>query len=196
MHYKNGREAKNGDKVVLGRCGVDRSAAVRRDRTGVREQRSFRSDPGLQVDPAAVQAVPRGAEAGARRDFPFRFDVEKAERVCRFIERLPHTKGKWARSKETIRLEPWQVWELCCVFGWLRKANGLRRFRVFFEVVPRKNGKSAKCAGIGLYMLCADGECGAEVYSGATNEKQAWEVFGPAQLMALRTPALLQQIRH
>jgi phage terminase large subunit-like protein len=125
-----------------------------------------------------------------RRDFPFRFDVEKAERVCRFIERLPHTKGKWARKKETIRLEPWQIWELCCVFGWLRKANGLRRFRIFFEVVPRKNGKSAKCAGIGLYMLCADGECGAEVYSGATNEKQAWEVFGPARLMAQRTPAL------
>lgn len=125
-----------------------------------------------------------------RKDFPFRFDVEKAERACRFIERLPHTKGKWARSKQTIRLEPWQVWELCCVFGWLRKATGFRRFRTWLEVVPRKNGKSAKSAGVGLYMLCADGECGAEVYSGATNEKQAWEVFGPARLMALRTPAL------
>jgi phage terminase large subunit-like protein len=54
-----------------------------------------------------------------------------------------------------------------------------RRFRVLFVVVPRKNGKSALSAGIGLYMLCADGEFGAEVYSGATNEKQAWEVFGP-----------------
>jgi phage terminase large subunit-like protein len=39
-------------------------------------------------------------------------------------------------------------------------------------------------------MLCADGEFGAEVYSGATNEKQAWEVFKPARLMAMRTPAL------
>jgi phage terminase large subunit-like protein len=56
--------------------------------------------------------------------------------------------------------------------------------------VPRKNGKSALSAGIGLYMLCADGEFGAEVYSGATNEKQAWEVFKPARLMAMRTPAL------
>ena len=26
--------------------------------------------------------------------YPFRFDAEKAERVCRFIELLPHTKGK------------------------------------------------------------------------------------------------------
>lgn len=126
-----------------------------------------------------------------RKDFPFRFDNDKASRVCRFVERLPHSKGKWARSKETIRLEPWQIWILACTFGWLRKRDGLRRFRVLFVVVPRKNGKSAIAAGIGLYMLCADGEFGAEVYSGATNEKQAWEVFKPAQLMAKRTPALL-----
>jgi len=127
------------------------------------------------------------------RDFPFRFDVEKASRACRFIERLPHSKGKWARAKETLRLEPWQVWILACTFGWLRKAGGLRRFRRLFVVVPRKNGKSALAAGVALYMFCADGEFGAEVYSGATNEKQAWEVFGPARLMAQRTPALLRK---
>jgi len=128
-----------------------------------------------------------------RRDFPFRFDAAKAERVCKFIERLPHTKGKWARSRETIRLQPWQIWVLCCVFGWLRKADGLRRFRRLFLVVPRKNGKSVFAAAIGLYMLCADGEFGAEVYSGATSEKQAREVFGPARLMAKRTPALCRK---
>jgi phage terminase large subunit-like protein len=35
----------------------------------------------------------------------------------------------------------------------------------------------------GHYMAWADGEPGAEVYSGASTEKQAWEVFGPARLM-------------
>lgn len=123
--------------------------------------------------------------------FPFVFDRDKASRPCKFIERLPHSKGKWARSKETIRLEPWQIWIICCTFGWIRVSDGTRRFRVLFVVVPRKNGKSALSAGIGLYMLCADGEFGAEVYSGATNEKQAWEVFQPAKVMAQRTPALL-----
>jgi len=125
--------------------------------------------------------------------FPYRFDPEKAARVCKFIELLPHSKGKWARAKDTIRLEPWQIWVLVCTFGWLRKADGLRRFRVLFVVVPRKNGKSALSAGIGLYMLCADGEHGAEVYSGATTQKQAEEVFVPAQIMARRTPALLRR---
>lgn len=132
-------------------------------------------------------------KAQKARDFPFRFDPQKAARVCKFIERLPHSKGKWARGNARIVLEPWQVWILACTFGWLRKKNDLRRFRVLFVVVPRKNGKSALSAGIGLYMLCADDEVGAEVYSGATNEKQAWEVFGPARLMAQRTPALVKR---
>ena len=128
-----------------------------------------------------------------RTEFPFRFDPAKATRVCRFIERMPHTKGKWARAKESIRLEPWQVWIVVCTFGWLRKRDGTRRFRILFVIVPRKNGKSALAAPIGLYMLCADGEFGAEVYSGAANEKQAWEVFKPAKLMAQRTPALVSR---
>lgn len=132
-------------------------------------------------------------KAQKSKDFPYKFDEDKAARPCRFIERLPHSKGKWARSKETLRLEPWQVWIIACTFGWLRKVGGTRRFRRLFVVVPRKNGKSALSAGIGLYMFCADNEFGAEVYSGATNEKQAWEVFGPARLMAMRTPALLKR---
>lgn len=130
-----------------------------------------------------------------RAAFPYRFDPKKAGKVCRFIELLPHSKGRWARQKALIRLEPWQVWILCCTFGWLHKAGerkGLRRFRILEVIVPRKNGKSALAAGIALFMFCADGEFGAEVYSGATNEKQAREVFVPAKLMASRTPTMLE----
>lgn len=125
-----------------------------------------------------------------RKEFPFRFEPRKVARFCAFIECLPHTKGKWARSRETIRLEPWQVWIFANAFGWLRKADGLRRYRVLYVIVPRKNGKSIIAAGAGLYMFCMDGEAGAEVYAGATNENQAWEVFRPARLMALRSPQL------
>nr|WP_183982935.1 terminase TerL endonuclease subunit [Sphingomonas jinjuensis] len=126
-------------------------------------------------------------------EFPYRFDEARASRPCRFIELLPHTKGPWARQKKKLVLQPWQIWNICVVFGWLHKAGtqqGTRRFRRWMLVVPRKNGKSAIASGIALYMLCADDEFGAEVYSGATNEKQAWEVFRPARLMVQRLPAL------
>lgn len=120
--------------------------------------------------------------------FKFRFDAKAAARACGFIELMPHTKGKWAAKKETLKLEPWQVFMTACLFGWKRKRDDTRRFRRFLLLVPRKNGKSAWAAAVGLYMLVADGEHGAEIYSGATTEKQAWEVFRPARLMALKRP--------
>ena len=128
------------------------------------------------------------------RAYPFRFDAEQAERVSRFIELLPHTKGKWAASGERLKLEPWQCFKTVCLFGWLRKSDGYRRFSKALILEPRKNGKSAWAAAIGLYMLAFDGEHGAEVYSGATNERQAWEVFRPARIMALRSPQLCSAV--
>lgn len=126
-------------------------------------------------------------KAQRKRDWPYRFDLEKAARICRFIENLPHTKGEWAKKKpgnprsNRVKLEPWQIFRLTTVFGWLRKDNGKRRYRRSYDEVPRKNGKSLESAGIGLYMMVADEEHGAEIYCGATNEKQAWEVFRPAR---------------
>lgn len=126
-----------------------------------------------------------------RDRFAYRFDPARGERVAKFIQLLPHTKGRWAAKREKIKLEPWQLFFVTVLFGWVDKA-GLRRFREAYVCVPRKNGKSIVAAGIGLYCLTADGEHGAEVYSGATSEKQAWEVFKPAKLMAAKTPDLCE----
>ena len=117
------------------------------------------------------------------------YDPDKADDACAFVEKLPHVKGKWAAKLELIKLEPWQVFILCNVFGFV-KADGTRRFRTAYIEVPRKNGKSVLASAIGLYMFCDENEAGAEIYSGATSERQSWEVFRPARLMAQRTPEL------
>lgn len=128
--------------------------------------------------------------------FPYEFDAAKAERVCKFAELLPHTKGKWARKNPktglfpTITLEPWQKFCLCMIFGWVKKRTGKRRFLKARLYIPRKNGKSLFGAVIGLFMFVLDSEPGAEIYSGATSEKQAMEVFRVAWEMVKRTPAL------
>lgn len=111
-----------------------------------------------------------------------------ADRACHFIELLPHIKGDWAARGERILLGPWQVFVVASIFGWVDRETQRRRFRVADLFVPRKNAKSTLAAGIGLYMAFVDGEFGAEVYSGATSEKQAGEVFKPAKLMAERSP--------
>ena len=121
------------------------------------------------------------------------YDVDKAERACSKIQKLPHTKGKWAARKENLILEGWQKFAICNLFGWVND-DGLRRFRKAYLKIPRKNGKSILLAAIGHYMFSMDGEFGAEVYCGATTEKQAWEIFGPARLMALRTPAYTESL--
>ncbi len=133
-----------------------------------------------------VQACQRFID-DLNRDFDFIYDPKLADRACRFIEKMPHTKGRWAAQKMDLTLGPWQKFIICNLFGWV-DAIGLRRFRKAYLKMARKNGKSLKLAAIGHYMFANDGEFGAEVYSGATTEKQAWEIFGPARLMALRTP--------
>ena len=79
-------------------------------------------------------------------DFPYKFDPAKAGRVCRFIEQLPHTKGDWALAidgRDTrIKLEPWQCFIYANVFGWVHRSTGLRRYRIAYVCVPRKNGKA------------------------------------------------------
>jgi len=125
-------------------------------------------------------------------DWPWFFDVAKAEDPCEFIEKLPHTKGRWARGQNTITLEGWQCFIIVNVFGFVDE-HGLRRFRDVYAKIPRKNGKSLLAAAVALYMFLKDDEFGAEVYSGATTEKQAWEVFKPAKLMCQRAPGLQEQ---
>ena len=123
-------------------------------------------------------------------EWPWVFDQEAAARPCEFIELLPHIKGKWARERRLLQLEPWQCFVITTVYGWVHRETGLRRFIEAYEEEPRKNGKSAKGAGLLLYMLAADGEHGAECYTAATTRDQARIVFDDARAMAERTPDL------
>lgn len=127
-----------------------------------------------------------------KRGYEYYFHKEAAEAVCIFVQLLPHTKGKWAAERKLIELEPWQKFIFAVVFGWKRKKDDTRRFREVYAEIPRKNGKSVVAAGTGNFMFCLDGEFGAEIYCGATTEKQAWEVFRPAKIMVGRTPDLLE----
>lgn len=105
------------------------------------------------------------------------FDKKAAMRAIRFIEKLKHTKGEWAGQR--FRLEPWQQFVLWNIFGW-KNADDTRRFRYAYIEIARKNGKTALSAGIGLYMLFADGESRPEVYSAATVKDQAKICFSDA----------------
>jgi phage terminase large subunit-like protein len=120
------------------------------------------------------------------------------DKVCRFFRLLKHFKGAgWANKP--IELQPWQVFIVGSLFGWLR-ADGRRRFRNAFIELPRGNGKSTLIAGIGLWMAFFDGEPGAEVYIVATKRDQAREVFRYNRQMVLKSGAIrkrgVQALKH
>ncbi|MCW2412926.1 MULTISPECIES: terminase large subunit [unclassified Sphingobium] len=116
------------------------------------------------------------------------FVPSKVERVCKFIELLPHVKAQWASKRELIRLEPWQVWILAGIFGFVDPVTRLRKVNEAALFIPRKQGKSTFAAGIGNYMAFLDGEAGAEVWIGANSMDQADACFVPCKLMVERTP--------
>jgi phage terminase large subunit-like protein len=131
--------------------------------------------------------------------FPYVIDEKKGARACQFVELLPHIKGEWARpvyldgklSYATIVLEDWQVFIEFQLFGWVRQADRLRRFRRSYEEIARKNAKSTRGAGRLLYLTTADGEPGAHCYNAATTGEQAREVFDVSRNMSLRKPEFL-----
>lgn len=117
------------------------------------------------------------------------YDEAAAERAVGFFrDCLTHTKGEWAG--QPLELSDWQADEIIRpLFGWKRD-DGTRRYRTAFIMIPRKAGKSTLAAGIGLYLLFADGEPGAEIYSAAADREQAGIVFEMARGMVSVSPML------
>ncbi len=122
------------------------------------------------------------------------FDPLWAIDACEFIEKLPHIEGQW--DSPTIVLEPAQIFELCCIFGWRHKQGAYRdrsdprRFTVVYKEEARKNGKSTFAAGIALYCENCENENGPQVKCAATTGGQARIIFDIAKKMVERTKAL------
>lgn len=112
----------------------------------------------------------------ASPDFSYRFSPALAAKVINFVSALVLTEGiKYPYKK--FKPELWQAFVLAMMFGWVRKDDGLRRFRRAHVTVGRKNGKSPLFAAVCLYGLLADKESGAQVYSVATKKDQAGIIF-------------------
>ena len=122
------------------------------------------------------------------------FDEARANKPIEFIERFcKHSKGEWA-GKPVI-LELFQKAYISALFGFIDKETGLRRYRESMFYVARKNGKTTMLSGIAAYMMVADGEAGAEVYSTATKRDQARILFDETYNMVKQSPELSKHIK-
>ena len=121
-------------------------------------------------------------------EYTFHFDERLGNHPIEFIETFcRHYQGEHAG--ELVKLELFQKAFVQTLFGWV-DADGIRQYREYFFEVARKHGKSFLSACLAVYMLVADGEAGAEIYSAATKLDQAKIIYGAAKNIIDQSPEL------
>ena len=139
-----------------------------------------------RIKQLAEMMLPR-FKAGYKR---WRFDIKKAIKPVRFIERFCHS----PETGEPMVLEPYERVVIELAFGFVDD-NGYRQFQEVLVVWARKNGKSSLGAAIELYMLIADGEGAPQVYNVANSKAQASLAYGIALKMVRRSKDLNNRLR-
>jgi len=118
--------------------------------------------------------------------------MDRAEKVLKFLQHLKHSKAPW--TGQPFELMPFQVDFIQKLYGTLRP-DGQRQYRQALLYVPRKNGKTALAAGLGLYHLVADGKPGGEVYMAAGSRDQASICFNQARDFVRSSKTLSKRLR-
>lgn len=131
---------------------------------------------------------------GEVEEHTYIFDIEKAQRPIKFIETfLKQSKGQW--NGKPLKLELFQKAYIEALFGFVDKDTGFRKYRKSVFFVARKNGKSVLDSAIAIYMLMADKEGGAEIYSVATKKDQSKIVWEEAKKMIRKSSRLSKKVR-
>lgn len=138
------------------------------------------------------------------KDFPWVFDETRADRVIDFFRLCNHVRG--ALAGKPIALEPWQVFDIGCIYGWVHKDTGQRRYIITYNKRARGNAKSTEVSVKCLYHMTSDAiyppyqpelaefEYGPEVECAAVDRGQAKRVFDDAVAIAKVSPAIAKRM--
>lgn len=110
------------------------------------------------------------------------FDCEAATRFSNFSRMFNHTTGPLAGRP--IELSSWQAFVFGSIYGW-KQDDGLRRFRIAYNQIAKKNGKTTMAVLPALYGLTLDREGAPQVFASATSRDQAGILFEDARRQAI-----------
>lgn len=160
-----------------------------------------------QCCPAEIAACQRHLDDLKRQgtpDFPYVFDCTRADRIYRWFGICRQVRGVYAG--EPIKLQPWQEFDLGCLYGWVHQDTGARRFNRSLNKRGRGNVKSTENSCKCLYHMCGDViyppyhpelavfETEPEVECAAVDRDQAKRVFGDAKKIAAATPSIAKRL--
>ena len=124
-------------------------------------------------------------------DFPYVFDTTRADRIIRWFGQCIQVRGPFAG--QPVDPQPWQIFDQGCIYGWVHKDTGARRFNRTYSKRARGNVKSTEVSCKCLYHMCGDAiyppykpeearfELEPEVECAAVDRGQAMRVFGDAK---------------
>ena len=142
----------------------------------------------------AVQRHRRDLQRVKNKDYPYTFNEDKAVQAIKFFSFLKHSDGEYAGK--AFALYPWQAFVVWCLFGWVSKATGFRKFRHAYLSLGRGNGKTPFGAALLLLVFCFDSplEARAECYTAATKRDQANLAFRQIQSYISGCPSLQKYV--
>lgn len=138
-------------------------------------------------------------------EFPYVFDFTRSNLIFNwFSKRCTHVKGIYAG--QPIELVAYQKYDLGCLFGWVHRDTGYRRFKYSYNKVARGHAKSTTQSGIATFGMAGDCyyppfqpklrkfEMSPNVYCAGYDKKQAKIVWKDACIMAKKSPGIEKQL--
>lgn len=148
---------------------------------------------GLRGPGATAARLSREKVAAKKRRLPWtQKGLTRVQRVLKFIEFLPVTKGKLAGRK--IKLLPAQRKFIENVYG-RRAKDGRRLTRTAIMSAPKGNGKTGLLAPMALcHLLGPEAEPRGEIYSAAIDRQQAGIMFNEMEAIILEIPEFASRV--
>ncbi len=153
-----------------------------------------------QVVAGDIIAGPHVRDACARhlrdlekQDYQYYFDTQEAAEAMAFFEEILLLNGGQYEGKPFLLL-PWEGFIVGSLYGWKRKIDNMRRFRVAYIETAKGSGKSPLAAGIGIKGLLADNEPRSEVYAVGCYKDQAMVLFRDAVAFYDQSPELQKRL--
>lgn len=124
-------------------------------------------------------------ERSKSEDYPYTYDIKKANKAVRFMNMLPDP-----ATGNPMKLARFQVFIVSNLFGWVHRETGYRKYNKALISMARKGGKSILISSICLYELLFGKypKLDKQIYTTANSRDQASIVFKMIknQLIALR----------
>lgn len=119
------------------------------------------------------QACERHLSDLKRKDFKYVYDIDRANKIIRYIEKLPDIK-----TGVPNKLALFQKFILSQLYGWVDDA-GNRKFQKAYVSMARKNGKTILVSGIASYefLYGKNPKFSRQIYCTANSKEQAKIAF-------------------